>query len=69
MFESTREKFMKNRLIVNPTTDDFRDAVAAEVFVDKSELIHYTNSVMNTPQKLTCFSRPAVLEKRLQRRC
>ena len=49
---------MKNRLIVNPTTDDFRDAVAAEVFVDKSELIHYTNSVMNTPQKLTCFSRP-----------
>ena len=40
---------MKNRLIVNPTTDDFRDAVAAEVFVDKSELIHYTNSVMNTP--------------------
>ena len=32
---------MKNRLIVNPTTDDFRDAVAAEVFVDKSELIHY----------------------------
>ena len=30
---------MKNRLIVNPTTDDFRDAVAAEVFVDKSELI------------------------------
>ena len=43
MFESTREKLMKNRLIVNPTTDDFRDAVAAEVFVDKSELIHYTN--------------------------
>lgn len=49
---------MTNRLIVNPTTDDFRDAVAAEVFVDKSELIHYTNGVMNTPQKLTCFSRP-----------
>lgn len=49
---------MTGRLILNPTTDDFRDAAAAEIFVDKSELIHYTNGVMNTPRKLTCVTRP-----------
>ena len=43
--------------ILNPEVSDFRK-IAGPRYVDKSELIAYTNSVMETELKLICFSRP-----------
>lgn len=43
---------------LNPSGSGFADIVNGGVYVDKSALIAYTNGVMNTPKRLTCFSRP-----------
>lgn len=32
--------------------------INSKIYVDKSELISYTNSVLRTPQKNLCVSRP-----------
>ena len=45
-------------LYVNPGNFAFREAVNSAVYVDKSRLICYTNSVLNTRQKYLCVSRP-----------
>lgn len=42
-------------IYVNPGNTAFREAVNSKIYVDKSELISYTNSVLNTKQK-TCVS-------------
>ena len=49
---------MGKRLCVNPTADAFASIVSDDIYIDKSELIHYTNEVMETPRRLICFSRP-----------
>lgn len=43
---------------VNPGNIAFREAVNSMIYIDKSELILYTNRVMNTQQKNICVSRP-----------
>lgn len=43
---------------LNPPADAFADILNYPVYVDKSELIAYTNQVLETPAKLTCSSRP-----------
>lgn len=43
---------------VNPPADGFMDILNSRIYVDKSELISYTNRVLGTPEKLTCVSRP-----------
>ena len=43
--------------ILNPEVSDFHK-IAGPRYVDKTELIAYTNSVMETDLKLICFSRP-----------
>lgn len=45
-------------IYVNPGNTAFREAVNSKIYVDKSELISYTNSVLNTKQKNLCVSRP-----------
>ena len=43
---------------VNPENTAFREAINSKIYVDKSEFISYTNSVLNTKQKNMCVSRP-----------
>ncbi len=45
-------------LYVNPGNRAFREAVNSTIYVDKSGLISYTDSVLNTKQKYVCVSRP-----------
>lgn len=43
---------------VNPPADGFEAVLKSNRYVDKSELIAYTNGVLGTDSMLTCFSRP-----------
>ncbi len=45
-------------IYVNPGNRLFREAVNSPIYVDKSELIDYTNSVLDTQRKNICVSRP-----------
>ena len=45
-------------IYVNPGNAAFREAVNSKIYIDKSNLILYTNSVLNTKQKNMCVSRP-----------
>ena len=42
----------------NPGKTAFEEAVNSEIFVDKTEMIRYLNSVIKTEQKYVCVSRP-----------
>ena len=43
---------------VNSGNIAFQEAVNSRIYIDKSELILYTNSILNTTQKNICVSRP-----------
>ena len=43
---------------VNPPADGFAEILNYKKYIDKSGIIAYTNSVLGTPDKLTCFSKP-----------
>ena len=43
---------------VNPDNSEFQEALNTEIYVDKSGLIRYTNSVICTSSKNICNSRP-----------
>lgn len=45
-------------MYLNPPADAFEAVLKRNIYVDKSDLISYTNSVMNSSRMLTCFSRP-----------
>ena len=45
-------------IYVNPGNIAFREAVNSIIYVDKSGIISYTNSVLNTKQKFICVSSP-----------
>ncbi len=45
-------------IYLNPSNVDFRRALNSEIYVDKSELIKYTNSKLLTEQQFICVSRP-----------
>uniref|UniRef100_UPI0040579B2C AAA family ATPase n=1 Tax=Agathobacter sp. TaxID=2021311 RepID=UPI0040579B2C len=45
-------------IYLNPSADGFEDILKDGLYVDKTGLITYTNHVMGTSRKLTCFSRP-----------
>ncbi|MDO4555946.1 MAG: AAA family ATPase [Lachnospiraceae bacterium] len=45
-------------IYLNPGNDTFAEALASEIYVDKSGLISYANSVAGTKQKYICVSRP-----------
>lgn len=45
-------------IYVNPGNIAFQEAVNSVIYVDKSQLISYTNSILNTLQKNVCVSRP-----------
>lgn len=43
---------------INPGAGMFKEALDSEIYIDKSMLISYTNSVVGTRQKYVCVSRP-----------
>ena len=43
---------------LNPGKDAYEEAINSEIFVDKSEMIHYLNTVVKTKQKYVSVSRP-----------
>jgi hypothetical protein len=45
-------------IYLNPGNGNFRQAINSEIYVDKTGLISYINSVVNTKQKYVCVSRP-----------
>ena len=42
----------------NPDGEAFRKMIQSEIYVDKTGLLNYTNSVLNTMQGYLCISRP-----------
>ncbi|MCD7840356.1 MAG: AAA family ATPase, partial [Erysipelotrichaceae bacterium] len=45
-------------IYLNPDNTDFKELRNSAICVDKSLLIEYTNTVMNTKDKVMCVSRP-----------
>jgi hypothetical protein len=45
-------------IYVNKGTKRFESAISSEIYIDKTGLIEYTNSVINTEQRWICSSRP-----------
>lgn len=45
-------------ILLNPGNMDFKKAINSEIYIDKTELIKYTNKVINTQQQYVCVSRP-----------
>ena len=45
-------------IYLNPKNVDFQRALNSEIYIDKSELIKYTNKVLCTEQQFLCVSRP-----------
>ena len=41
---------------LNPSNDNFIRALNSEIYVDKTDLIRYTNKVINTQQQNICVS-------------
>lgn len=50
---------------LNPGNEKFYEAARSEIYVDKTNLIQYTNSVIHTMQKYICVSRPRRFGKSL----
>ena len=45
-------------IYLNPGNERFQESIESEIYVDKTELISYTNRVFKTRQKFVCVSRP-----------
>ena len=45
-------------IYLNPGNKSFQMSLNSKIYVDKSNLIAYTNSVINTEQRFVCVSRP-----------
>ena len=45
-------------IFVNPNNSAFQVALDSEIYVDKTQLLSYTNKVLGTKEGLICNSRP-----------
>lgn len=54
---------------VNPDSSAFQVALNSRIYVDKTGLIEYTNSVLDTTNAYICNSRPGDLESLMQLIC
>ena len=45
-------------IYLNPGNEGFKRALRSQIYVDKSELIQVTNTVLGTEQEYLCVSRP-----------
>lgn len=44
-------------IYLNPSNIDFQQALNSKIYIDKSMLINYVNSIIYTEQKFICVSR------------
>ena len=49
---------MKMGIYLNPGNEGFKSALRSQIYVDKTGLLEYTNSVLDTEQRWVCVSRP-----------
>lgn len=56
-------------MYLNPGSGSFKEAIQSDIYVDKTEMINYVNSVIGTRQKYMCVSRPRRFGKTTQRIC
>ena len=52
-------------IYLNPDSSKFEEAVNSDIYIDKTGLLTYTNSVLHTMQKYICISRPRRFGKSL----
>ena len=52
-------------IYLNPDSSRFEEAVNSDIYIDKTGLLNYTNSVLHTMQKYICISRPRRFGKSL----
>ena len=45
-------------IYLNPGNKGFWESIRSKIYVDKTELIAYTNELVNTEEKFICVSRP-----------
>ena len=45
-------------IYLNPGNNEFKKAINTEIYVDKTELIAFTNRKLNTENQNICVSRP-----------
>ncbi|MBQ3515205.1 MAG: AAA family ATPase [Lachnospiraceae bacterium] len=45
-------------IYLNPGNEGFKSAVRSQIYIDKTGLLEYTNSVLDTEQRYICVSRP-----------
>ena len=45
-------------IYLNPGNEGFKSAVRSKIYIDKTGLLEYTNSVLDTEQRYICVSRP-----------
>lgn len=45
-------------IYLNPGNEGFQSALRSQIYVDKTEMLEYTNSVLDTEQRYLCVSRP-----------
>lgn len=45
-------------IYLNPDSSKFEEVVNSDIYIDKTGLLNYTNSVLHTMQKYLCVSRP-----------
>lgn len=45
-------------ICLNPGNEGFKSAVRSKIYIDKTGLLEYTNSVLDTEQRYICVSRP-----------
>ena len=50
-------------LYLNPGNLEFGRALAENIYVDKSELVHYTNDRVNKEMRFMCVRRPRLFGK------
>ena len=46
------------RSYVNKGSESFKSAINSQIYVDKTNFLNYTNSVLATEQRYICVSRP-----------
>ena len=45
-------------IYINPGSEKFQEALRSEIYIDKTDMINYLNSVVDTKQKYVAVSRP-----------
>ncbi len=58
VFKEQYEEVIILGTYLNPGNNAFREAIDSEIFIDKTDMINYLNSVVKTKQKYVSVSRP-----------